>query len=66
MTRRTAIPRSADRRGASDRVIGGFIHKVNATVSAGRLEGLHLFDSYAEVAALLHRMQVITATRPAP
>ncbi|MBX3197929.1 MAG: DUF2183 domain-containing protein [Labilithrix sp.] len=43
-----------------DRVIGGFIHKVNATVSAGRVEGLHLFDSYAEVAAILHGMQVIT------
>ncbi|MBX3260921.1 MAG: DUF2183 domain-containing protein [Labilithrix sp.] len=43
-----------------DRVIGGFIHKVNATVSAGRVEGLHLFESYAEVAAILHGMRVIT------
>ena len=34
-------------------MIAGFIHKVNETVSPHRVEGLHLHESYAEVAAAL-------------
>lgn len=43
-----------------DRVIAVFIHKVNATVSPARVEGLHLHDSYAVVAAKLYGMSVLT------
>jgi len=43
-----------------DRVIAGFIHKVTATVSPHRVVGLHLHESYAEVAALLYGQGVIT------
>lgn len=42
-----------------DRIIAGFIHKVNNTVSAHRVEGLHLHESYAEVAAILYGMSVL-------
>lgn len=43
-----------------ERVIAGFIQKVNATVSPHRVEGLYLHESYAEVAAVLFRLEVIT------
>jgi hypothetical protein len=43
-----------------DRIIAGFIHKVNATVSPNRVQGLHLHESYAEVAAILYGLDVIT------
>jgi len=42
------------------RIIAGFIHKVTGTVSPDRVEGLHLHESYAEVAALLYGYQVLT------
>ena len=35
-----------------DRIVAAFVHKVN-NVSATRVEGLYLFESYAEVAATL-------------
>jgi Phosphatidate phosphatase APP1, catalytic domain len=44
-----------------ERIIAGFIHKVNATVSDHRVEGLHLHESYAEVAAILYGYEVLTA-----
>lgn len=37
-----------------ERILAVFIHKVNATVSPNRVEGLNLHESYAEVAALLY------------
>lgn len=43
-----------------DRIIAGFINKVNATVSPNRVEGLHLHESYAEVAAILFGLGAIT------
>jgi Uncharacterized conserved protein (DUF2183) len=43
-----------------ERVIAAFIHKVNATVAPSRVEGLHLHESYAEVAAILYSLQTIT------
>ena len=43
-----------------ERIIAGFIHKVNTTVSPNRVEGLHLHESYAEVAAILYGYTVIT------
>jgi hypothetical protein len=43
-----------------DRIIAGFIHKVNNTVSPDRVEGLHLHEGYAEVAALLYGYEVLT------
>jgi hypothetical protein len=43
-----------------DRVIAGFIHKVNVTVTPSRVTGLHLHESYAEVAARLYGLEVIT------
>lgn len=42
-----------------DRIIAGFIHKVNNTVSPDRVVGLHLHESYAEVAAILYGMSVL-------
>ena len=42
-----------------ERIVAGFIHKVTATVAPHRVEGLHLHDSYAEVAAWLYGYQVI-------
>ncbi len=43
-----------------DRIIAGFIHKVNVTVSPDRVIGLHLHESYAEVAAILYGYEVLT------
>ena len=42
------------------RVIAGFIHKVNAEVPKERLTGLVLHESYAEVAAVLVALDVLT------
>ncbi len=44
-----------------ERIIAGFIHKVNNTVAPHRVEGLHLHESYAEVAAILYGLDVISA-----
>jgi uncharacterized protein YaeQ len=46
--------------GHPHRIIAGFIHEVNATVSPDRVEGLHLHESYAEVAAILFGLGAIT------
>ncbi len=43
-----------------ERIMAVFIHKVNQTVSPDRVEGLHLHESYAEVAAILYGYQIIT------
>jgi hypothetical protein len=43
-----------------DRIIGGFIHKVNATVTPSRVTGLVLHNGYPEVAAKLYGLEVIT------
>ena len=43
-----------------DRIIAGFIHKVNATVAPHRVEGLHLHEGYTEVAAILYGYEVIS------
>ena len=43
-----------------ERIVAGFIHKVNATVSADRVEGLYLHESYAEVAAVLYELGSLT------
>lgn len=43
-----------------DRILAGFIHKVNATVAPHRVEGLHLHQSYAEVAAILYGLGALT------
>jgi phosphatidate phosphatase APP1 len=45
-----------------ERIVAVFIHKVNQTVAPDRVEGLHLHESYAEVAAILYGYQVITRT----
>ena len=45
-----------------DRIIAGFIQKVNVTVSPGRVVGLHLHESYAEVAAILYGLEVLSRT----
>lgn len=37
-----------------DRIAGGMMHKVTASVSAERVKGLLVFESYAEAAAILH------------
>lgn len=42
-----------------DRVIGGFIHRVN-NVRPDRVEGLHLIENYAEAAAILMDLGVFT------
>ena len=43
-----------------ERIVAGFIHKVNNTVAPHRVEGLHLHNGYVEVAALLYGYQVLT------
>jgi hypothetical protein len=43
-----------------ERVIAAFIHKVNTTVAPARVQGLYLHESYAEVAATLYKLEVIT------
>lgn len=43
-----------------ERIIAGFIHKVNNTVSPHRVEGLYLHESYAEVAAILYGLSVLS------
>lgn len=43
-----------------ERIVAGFIHKVNNTVSEHRVEGLHLHGDYAEVAAILYGYGVLT------
>jgi len=43
-----------------DRVRAGLIHRVNRTVAERRLEGLRLFDDYAEAAAILAGLGVLT------
>ncbi len=45
-----------------DRVVAGFIHKVNKTVSPDRVKGLHLVESYAEAAGILYRLGALTKT----
>lgn len=45
-----------------DRIVAAVIHKVNRTVSPGRVEGLHLVGSYAEAAAILYKRGAITKT----
>ena len=41
------------------RVKAAFIHKVNNTVSPGRVEGLHLIENYAEAAAIMFREGIV-------
>lgn len=43
-----------------DRVSAIFIHKVNATVSPTRVEGMHLVNNYAEAAALAFGDDLLT------
>lgn len=43
-----------------DRVAAVFIHKVNAMVNPARVEGMHLHESYAEVAAILYEKSILT------
>lgn len=43
-----------------DRIAAIFIHKVNATVSAHRVEGMHLVASYAEAAAIAFGAGLVT------
>ena len=43
-----------------DRVLAAFIHKVNRTVSPGRVEGLSLIENYAEAASILLDRGVLT------
>lgn len=43
-----------------ERIVAGFIHKVNATVSEHRVEGLYLHESYCEVAAILYGLDVLS------
>lgn len=43
-----------------ERIQAGLIHMVNQTVSAHRLEGLHLYHNYAEAAAILAGLEIIT------
>jgi hypothetical protein len=43
-----------------DRVAAIFIHRVNATVDASRVSGMHLVDNYAEAAALAFGDDLIT------
>lgn len=45
-----------------NRVAAGLIHMVNQTVSDHRLVGLHLFHNYAEAAAILAGLEIITET----
>jgi len=44
----------------SDKIAAVFIHKVNATVNPDRVEGMHLHESYAEVAAILYELSILT------
>ncbi len=43
-----------------ERILAAFIHKVNQTVAPERVAGLHLHESYAEVAAILYGYEIIT------
>jgi phosphatidate phosphatase APP1 len=43
-----------------NRILATFIHKVNNTVSPDRVEGMHLHEGYAEVAAILCGEGVLT------
>lgn len=43
-----------------DRIQAGLIHMVNRTVSDHRLVGLHLFHNYAEAAAILAGLEIIS------
>jgi len=43
-----------------DRIHAAFIHKVNATVSATRVAGMHLVENYAQAAAILYGADLLT------
>ncbi len=46
-----------------DRVRAIFINKVNVTVSATRVEGMHLVNNYAEAAAIAFGLDLLTETQ---
>jgi hypothetical protein len=45
---------------APDRMIAGIIHKTTASVDPERVKGLHVVENYAEAAAVLVKLNVIT------
>lgn len=45
-----------------DRVAGVIIHRVGETVPPERVDGLHLVDNYAEAAAVLFGLELLTRT----
>ena len=48
------------RAASPERVVAVFIHKVDAVVPPARVEGMFLHESYAEVAAILFGLAVVT------